>query len=284
MIWTVTTPREKNVFMPDDIFACMKEVFGDGITLVQASPDDDFSYIKTDDIVLVQTRDRFITSRLVATGARTTAESSETVLLSHDKEIVKSRLRDACVPFPKTIVEPSDRGTYFVKPLHGEDSICVDEHSICHSLEEIRNKTMEIEMYGDSPIIEEFIDGRDCTVGIIMNQETGEPECYPVLLSYENSSGILTHELKFKDSDTLTRLSDERLKDYAMRTFRSIGAKHYMSVDFRMGSLGQFYMIDINLFPTLGSTTHLARCAKVCAGIEYPEFIKKVVETATVAK
>ena len=283
MIYAVTTPKEKHAFMPDDIFACLKKVYGDGVKLIIALESDDFDYIDSkQDIVLVQTRNRVITEKLVRTGARTTAESQETVKLTHDKEISKAILTAAGVPTPKTITEPTDGETYFVKPLHGEDSNCVDEHSICHTREEIRRKVIEIEgTLADEPIIEEFIDGKDCTVGMIMNYETGVPVCYPVLLSYDNKHGILTHELKFSDSDVRTPFSDERLKEYARRAFKAVGAKRYMRIDFRMNMLGEFYMIDINLFPTLGETTHLASCAKECAGVEYPDFLNMVINTAT---
>ncbi len=93
MIYVVTTRREENAFMPDSRFADLERVFGD--TLVKrvfADQSIKFDFIKPDDYVLVQTRDRFITDALLRTGARTTAESRETVNLTHDKEISKGIL------------------------------------------------------------------------------------------------------------------------------------------------------------------------------------------------
>lgn len=283
MIYVVTTLKEKSAFMPDDIFRCLQNVYGEEIQRVFATEDDDFGYVdKGQDIILVQTRNRTITERLVETGARTTAESRDTVNLTYDKEISKHILSQYGVPTPKTIIEPYDGGLFFVKPLHGEDSNCVDEHSICRTREQIRRKVMEIEgTLGDLAIIEEFIEGREFTVGIIANYKTGVPDVYPVMLTYDNKDGILTHELKFKDCDNRLKFTDERIKEYARRTFKAVGAKRYMRVDFRMDSRGEFYMIDINLFPTLGDTTHLASCAKECAGIEYPDFLRMIVNTAT---
>lgn len=282
MIYVVTTRREESAFMPNYRYAHLKKEFGHNICRVFADDEDDFNFITPSDIVLVQTRDRAVIDELVATGARTTAESRETVHLTHDKDISKGLLRSAGVPVPETIIEPSDGGLYFVKPMHGEDSNCIDDHSICRTLDEIRKKVIEIEtVLGDLAIIEEFVEGRDCTVGLVMNYETGEPDCYPVILDYESRTGILTHELKFKEVDVSRPLMDEKLIRYARAAFKAVGAKRYMRIDFRQKPDGEYVLIDLNLYPCLGATDHLAGCANVCAGLDYSDFIQDVLNTAT---
>ncbi len=284
MIYVVTTRREENAFMPDSRFADLERVFGD--TLVKrvfADQSIKFDFIKPDDYVLVQTRDRFITDALLRTGARTTAESRETVNLTHDKEISKGILAAYGVPTPKTIIEPYDGGLFFVKPMHGEDSNCIDDDSICRTRDQIRKKVIEIEsVLGDSAIIEEFVEGKDCTVGLLMNSKTREPFCWPVILDYESPSGILTHELKFKEVDKSYPLMDEKLMAYAKAAFKAVGARRYMRIDFRQTSQGEYVLIDLNLYPCLGSTDHLASCANACDGMSYEEFIWNVIYTADV--
>lgn len=281
MIYVVTTRSEEKAFMPDERFAHLKKVFGANITKVFAE-ETDCNIIRREDVVLIQTRNRNVISKLIATGARTTAESEETVHLTFDKEASKSILAMCGVPTPKTITEPADTGLWFVKPMHGEDSNCVDEHSICRTREEIRAKVIEIEsVLGDEAIIEEFVEGRDCTVGLLANPETGKPYTWPVILEYESKSGILTHELKFKEVDTCHPLMDERLMAYARQAFMAVGAKRYMRIDFRQRPNGDYVLIDLNLYPCLGATDHLAGCAHDCAGIEYPDFLRMVVNTAS---
>lgn len=282
MIYVVTTRREESAFMPDERYAHLERVFGSNIKRIFATEDDDFHYIWPSDRILVQTRNRTIIDKLVATGAYTTAESRETVHLTHDKAISKGLLRQAGVRVPETIIEPCDGGRYFVKPMHGEDSNCIDEDSICTSREAIRKKVVEIETtLNDQAIIEEFVEGRDCTVGLVANYKTGVPDCWPVILDYESKSGILTHELKFKEVDVCHPLIDDKLIRYARAAFWAVGAKRYMRIDFRQTLDGDYVLIDLNLYPCLGATDHLAGCAKECAGIEYDDFIHKVVETAT---
>lgn len=282
MIYVVTTRREESAFMPDERYAHLERVFGAGIKRIFANESDRFDYILPTDVILVQTRNRTIIDNLVATGAFTTAESRETVHLTHDKSISKGLLAEFGVPTPETVIEPADGGLYFVKPMHGEDSNCIDEHSICRTLEEIRKKVIEIEtILGDSSIIEEFVEGRDCTVGLMMNPNTGIPYCWPVILDYESKSGILTHELKFKEVDKSRPLMDEKLMAYARAAFKAVGAKRYMRIDFRQKPDGDYVLIDLNLYPCLGATDHLAGCAHECAGIVYEDFIRNVIATAT---
>ena len=282
MIYVVTTRPEEHAFMPEERFAHLKRVFGDEIVRVFATRESDFSDIGEDDAVLIQTRDREVIDRLVATGAKTTAESRETVRLTHDKEDSKEILRKAGVLVPETVIEPYDGGVYFVKPMHGEDSNCIDNHSICRTREEIRRKVMEIEgVLGDNAIIEEFVEGRDCTVGLLMNPADGIPFCWPVILDYESEFGILTHELKFKEVDKSYPLMDEKLMAAARAAFLAVGAKRYMRIDFRLRPDGEYVLIDLNLYPCLGATDHLAGCAKECAGISYEDFIRNVIATAS---
>ncbi len=282
MIYVVTTRREENAFMPDERFAHLERVFGDGIKRIFATEEDRFEYIWPCDTILVQTRNRVIIDHLLETGAATTAESIETVHLTHDKAISKGVLAEFGVPTPKTVIEPSETGLWFVKPMHGEDSNCVDEHSICRTRDEIRAKVIEIEtILGDEAIIEEFVEGMDCTVGLLANPKTGVPFTWPVVLEYESKSGILTHELKFKEVDTSHPLMDEKLMKYARDAFKAVGAKRYMRIDFRQKPDGDYVLIDLNLYPCLGATDHLAGCALECAGIPYEDFIRNVVATAT---
>ena len=282
MIYVVTTRREKNAFMPDERFAHLEKVFGEDIKRIFATEGDRFEYIHAGDTVLVQTRNRVITEALVSTGALTTAESRETVHLTYDKAVSKGILAEFGVPTPETILEPSDDGLYFVKPMHGEDSNCIDDNSICRTREEIRRKVIEIEsVLGDSAIIEEFVPGKDCTVGLLMDRKSGEPYCWPVILDYESNNGILTHELKFKEVDVSTPLMDEKLIRYARAAFKAVGAKRYMRIDFRRRPDGEYVLIDLNLYPCLGATDHLAGCALECAGIPYSDFIHNVLATAT---
>lgn len=284
MIYVVTTRREEHAFMPQARFAHLEKAFGpERIQRIFADDVPDFGFIAQKDTVLVQTRDRRITDALIATGAKTTAESEETVHLTYDKEASKAILAKYGIPTPKTIVEPDDGGLYFVKPLHGEDSNCIDEHSICRTKEDVRKKVIEIETFlGDSAIIEEFVPGQDCTVGVMMDLETGVPFCWPVILDYESEAGILTHELKFKEVDVSRELPDEKLMQYARDAFMAVGAKRYMRIDFRRRKPDcEYVLIDLNLYPCLGATDHLAGCAHECAKWPYELFIEKVIATAT---
>ena len=288
MIYVVTTSREQEALMPDARFQCFKDVFGNNAKLILVNSGTDFGFLDADkDVVIIETRASDIVDKIVATGVRTTYETPDTIRLTFDKEESKALLAAVGVPTPKTVFygDVVDGGLYFVKPLHGEDSNCVDDASICHNIQEVEAKVSQIEdELGDQALIEEFIDGRDCTVGLIMNYKTGVPDCFPVILSYESKNGILTHELKFAEIDRSTPLREERLMDYARKAFKAVGGQRIMRIDFRMAKNGEFYLIDLNLFPCLGNTDHLAGCAKVCAGIEYDEFLKRIVDTATKRK
>ena len=287
MVYVVTTHREQSALMPEARFQCFKQVLGEGVCLKLVDRWTKFDFIDAEaDVVIIETREYDIVEKILTTGVRTTAETPETIRLTFDKQESKALLAAYGVPTPKTILygDVTEGSLCFVKPLHGEDSNCVDDASICHNPSEVEAKVSQIEdELNDKALIEEFIPGRDCTVGLIANYETGVPDCFPVILDNKSKNGILTHELKFAEVDRSTPLRDERLMEYARRAFKAVGGQRIMRIDFRMASNGEFYLIDLNLFPCLGNTDHLAGCAKVCAGIEYDEFLRRIIATATKA-
>ena len=181
MIWVIANKAEEDGTFPT--YRHYKKAFADGeIDIHCACQDDDFSFLTKDDIVLIRTRDENINKKVSEAQSKicfkSTLESPLTNHLTHDKNAVKSVLRQAQIRFPETINLCNVNGSrkYFVKPLYGENSIGIDESSICDSKDEVLSKYTSLLESGIKPMIEEYVDGFDVTTSVFKSGENGSLE------------------------------------------------------------------------------------------------------------
>lgn len=282
MIWVIANKVEEDGSFPT--YRHYRKAFKEGeINIYCAKQDDDFSFLKQDDIAFIRTRDENINrcvceaQRLI--GFKSTLESPLTNLLTHDKEIVKSLLRDNGILHPKSyfLSDVVNGYKYFVKPKYGENSVGVDKYSICSNVDEVKFKFNQLKSLGIEPIIEEYIEGKEVTVAIIASVFTFNPEVYPVIVDPIDSP-IHTENTKHEFSFDSLRYENDSLRRISKKIFSIIGAKHMLRIDFRIKD-GIPYVIDINMIPGLAPNGYMAECLKAY-GIDYYTFIQMLVNTA----
>lgn len=244
---------------------------------------DDLSELDIDnnDVLIVETRDGFVMNAVSKLGCKSTIESNRTIVLTQNKEYVKTEMQRYGILSPRktTIEEVKDNCIYFVKPMFGEDSNFIDIDSVCQSKEEVLRKSDIIKKAGFTPMIEKFIDGEEYTVALIRKED--KVEAYPIKVHLFTPWNIITHAAKFSEDEICEAVNDAELKEIAKKAFEVVGCQHYMRIDFRRDSQGRYYLIDFNLFPGLGPTDHFAKCMSLHLNISYHDVLVKIIETAT---
>lgn len=284
MIWVIANKAEEDGTFPT--YRHYKKAFDEcEIDIYCASQDDDFSFLKKDDIVLMRTRDeninKCVSEAQVKIGFKSTLESPLTNYLTHDKNAVKSVLRQVHVHFPETIYLCNVTGNqrYFVKPLYGENSIGIDESSICNSKDEVLSKYSSLLEAGIKPMIEEYVDGFDVTTSIFKIGGKNVFDVYSVITKARDNHNIQTDDTKMDFSFTAHHYQNILVDMSARWVFDAVGAKHFLRIDFRIAK-GIPYVIDINMIPGLAPNGYMSMCMKE-NGVEYLDFIRKMVCTAS---
>lgn len=283
----VTNSREKDSLMPDVKFELIKETLAPiDVTMIfveDAMGYRNLDHICAEDIVLVETKERATIHEIAIRGFRHTGECEIAVLCDADK----TYLRNAGISMPKLFkvadVEYGKR--YFVKPLILEDSIGIDEHSLCTGKVEVEERVKYLHQTFNQPaIIEEYIEGYDVTVGIIHNGDGLLMKAARIDSLLEGvpfqTEKVKTEDLRdFYDMANLNPDIDHAVKQMAADTFFNIGAKNYARLDFRVTEVGIPYLIEVNLYPGLKDTGAFYR-TMAFAGIEYRDFLYMVLNTA----
>ena len=162
-------------------------------------------------------------------------------------------------------LDPELKFPLIVKPVCMDNSIGITNDSVVHNEEELRSKVSYILRTYDQPaLVEEFIAGKEITVGIIGNgrNATVLPICEVLYNNWPaDLDKIYSYEAKWVvDSDSwrgvsidipfdLPKYQESRIKRTALQVYNILGCRDYGRIDFRLSSEGVPYVLEMNPNP-----------------------------------
>lgn len=157
--------------------------------------------------------------------------------------------------------------------------------SFAQTMEELWEGINEAFNYGDTVMLEQYIKGKETTVGVI--DEFRGKEHYallPVEIEWPSENNIWGYEDKYS-GETFEycpgRFSDDEkreLERLAILAHKAIGARHYSRSDFIVSPRG-IYFLEINTLPGLTPESLLPK-ALAATGATFPQFLDHVIKLA----
>lgn len=286
MIWTVVSKNEMEGYKTLPVFQFYREVIGkENIQIAVVDEEDQLDFVQHDDIVLLRSAAKKLVDTIHRKGIKTTAEISSIYNLANDKIRVGVLLEQSGILIPRQFkLMPNDYdGPYFVKPRYGGESFGISSDNICSTQDEVLSMMHKIEKdLGQETIVEEFIDGIDCTVACYWTP-TGI-HTHAIKVECNGKGGIQTREGKLTFNEYCSALEKndcERICEISRKVCRLLDIRHHARIDFRKGVDGRFYLIDINLIPGLGPSDHFAKCLLLTENISYRDAIDAVLKSAS---
>jgi len=177
----------------------------------------------------------------------------------------------------------------FVKPVSGGCSYGITRENLIKNRIEFIAKLPELCQQFRQPIlVEEFIPGREFTVGVLGNLN---PQVLPIMeFIYHNEEDIPIRSyslkmIRWKEEETscpadLTSDKRAEIETLALRTYRALNCRDYARIDIRMNKEGIPFVLEVNAHPSLipqeSSFTNMAKKA----GIEFKVLIGKILSIA----
>ena len=200
--------------------------------------------------------------------------------VSMSKELTKKVLVPDGIPMPKGVaLKKGHRIEYVpypcvVKPCCGGSSVGV---SIVSNEIEFKNALTEAFSYEDNILVEEYIKGREFSVGVL------DGKALPVI-EIEPLEGFYDYKNKYKAGATketcpaiLPKEVSLRMQRWAEKACEAAGVTTYARVDQLLTEDGNIYCLEINTLPGMTATSLLPQEAQA-AGISYDELTEKIVE------
>ncbi|MBQ7739790.1 MAG: D-alanine--D-alanine ligase [Eubacterium sp.] len=170
---------------------------------------------------------------------------------------------------------PECTGPCVIKPASGGSSVGV---SIVLDEADYQKAVDFAFKYEDEIIIEQYLKGREFSVGILGDTVLPPIEIIP-------KEGFYDYANKYQPGMTIeicpAELSEEETKDVQLQTKRvcdALGMAVYARADFILNEAdGEFYCLEVNSLPGMTDMSLLPQEAKAI-GIDYPDLCMKIIE------
>lgn len=178
-----------------------------------------------------------------------------------------------------------------VKPLAEGSSKGIRNDSLVRDESSLRKKiSWIIETYKQPALVEEFLPGREFTVGLIGNENPVVLPIVEILVDKlpEGANPIYSYEAKwvwdtpskpldiFQCPANITRDLEEKIKRIAIKTFKVLNCRDLCRIDMRLDENGMPHVLEVNPLPGLIPDPKAHSClpeAARAAGFTYDQLI-----------
>ncbi len=180
-------------------------------------------------------------------------------------ELPQSKNPENKIPYPR-----------IVKASCGGSSIGV---CIARNEEEYEKAMEEAFRYGDEIIVEQYIRGREFSVGVLDGKALPVIEMAP-------KAGFYDYKNKYQPGTTVetcpARIPEEKarkMQEISERVFRALRLKSYARMDFVMNEAGEIFCLEGNTLPGMTPTSLLPQEA-AAAGMDFGQLCEAILELA----
>ena len=160
-----------------------------------------------------------------------------------------------------------------VKPCCGGSSVGV---TIPKTQEEYEAAVADAFSYEDVIVVEEYIKGREFSVGV------ADGIAYPII-EIAPIEGFYDYTNKYKAGSTvetcpavLTKEQTEQMQAYAVKGFKALQLDNYGRLDFMMSKDGKMYCLEANTLPGMTPTSLLPQEAQAL-GMDFADLCEKLI-------
>jgi D-alanine-D-alanine ligase len=233
-----------------------------------------------------------------------TGSGPQCLAFCYDKSLVRGIAKELQIAVPEAIyIRPDEKiidlPLYFpaiVKPNFGDSSFGITQKSVVHNGEELLSAVAEIrDKFGyDKPIIiEQFLIGKDLTIGIIGNP----PDNYIILPILEEDYSnlpeglpkICGYEAKWLPDSPYWNIKSipaklpsdviDLIENCSLKLYERLECQDYARFDWRLDDKGNPKLLEVNPNPGWCWDGHLAKMCKY-SDISYKEMLRKILESA----
>jgi len=231
-----------------------------------------------------QGEDGTLQALLDLTGVPYTGSGHLASALAMDKDLSKHLFRAAGVPTadwlmaPVTVeqVEATLGFPVIVKPSKQGSTVGL---SVVKTKEELQPAIDAAFEHDDEVMVEQFIAGRELTVGVLggetlpVGEIIAKHEIYDYECKYTPGMAVEEFPAKLSENETAT------IQRFAAMAFDALKLRGYARIDFRMSNDGTFYCLEANTLPGMTQTSLIPQAA-AAAGITFPELCDRIVQLA----
>jgi D-alanine-D-alanine ligase len=234
-----------------------------------------------------------------------TGSNTFSLALALNKALTKKILKAENIPTPRFQtfakgnegLDPTLRFPLIVKPNREGSAKGINVSNVVNNKETLFSKIKEMQgLYKQEVLVEEFIEGKELTVGIL---ENGKVAMLPILeIDFSNcqKSGEYFYSWRMKEYQGNAELGlvptfhcparldkdiEELVKGIALKTHQAVGCCGISRTDIRLGKDNIPYVLEINPLPGLNPTESNFSIMAYAAGMKYEDIIEAILMSAS---
>jgi D-alanine-D-alanine ligase len=231
-----------------------------------------------------QGEDGTIQALLELCGIRYTGSGPLASALAMDKDLSKRLFRDAGVGTARWIMAPAAVGEVeaavgfpaIVKPSKQGSTVGL---TLVRDPADLGAAIAEASRYDDEVMVEEFISGRELTVGVLGSEALPIGEIIPKheLYDYEcKYTAGMAVEVFPADLDAAVA---REIQEQALQAFRVLKLDGYGRIDFRLSDSGGCFCLEANTLPGMTELSLIPQAA-AAAGMSFADLCERIVTLA----
>jgi len=237
-----------------------------------------------------------------------TGSDTFSLALAMNKALTKKILKAENIPTPhfqtfskgNEELDPGLKFPLIVKPNCEGSAKGINKSNVVNNPEELFKKVKEIiKLYKQEALVEEFIEGKELTVGILENGKTTVLPILEIDFSSCLTSGEFFYSWRMKEFQgnkemglaptfhcpaRLDKEIEERVKEVALRTHRAVGCLDISRTDIRLNKDNIPYVLEINPLPGLDPKESNFPIMAYAAGMKYEDIIEAILKSASERK
>jgi D-alanine-D-alanine ligase len=243
-----------------------------------------------------QGEDGTIQALLDVTGVPYTGTGHLGSALAMDKDLSKHLFRESGVPTPDWLMAPRGWASMaesaqkrfdeeVERALHLPVIVKPSKQGSTVGLTLVRERgslpaaIADAFAFDDEVMIEQFIAGRELTVGILGDEALPVGEIIPAHEIYDYECKYTAGLAREVFPADLTAEQTSEIQHLAMLAFRALKLRGYARIDFRMSPQRGFFCLEANTLPGMTELSLIPQAA-AAAGISFPELCERIVHLA----
>lgn len=238
-------------------------------------------------------------------GIPYTGSGPQCLAYCYDKSLIRGVAKEIGVPVARAFFVKSEDNVFdlqidfpvIAKPNFADSSFGITQKSVANSIEELNDAILKIRHdfgYESSILVEEFLTGKEISVGIIGNP----PESYTTLPIIEEDYSQLPAELpkicgyeaKWEPESPYFNLLrsipadlpedvEKQIVENCVKLFTRLECRDYCRFDFRLDAEGIPRLLEVNPNPGWCWDGHLAKMAAI-SNISYSRLLEMILQAA----
>jgi len=237
-----------------------------------------------------------------------TGSGTFSLALALNKAITKKILKAENIPTPNfqlftkgnEELDPALKFPLIVKPNCEGSAKGINKANVVDNADDLFKRVREIlDAYQQEALVEEFIEGKELTVGILENGKTRVLPILEIDFSDCKNSGEYFYSWKMKEYQgnkelglvptfhcpaRLDKSVQERIAEVALKTHRAVGCLDISRTDIRLDKSNVPYVLEINPLPGLDPKESNFPIMAYAAGMQYEDLIEAIILSASERK